>query len=551
MTRARLLSIALFLAACSDETPQTEPDAAIPHSDAATPADANTTDGGTDPTDSGVAGEDAGTSTTADTPITERFRTIAETFDRQRSQAGAPGAALLILENGEITFARGFGSKSPDRDDPVRSTTLFRMGSVNKMLTATALLQLVDAGEVDLEEPITVALPDFSFALDATWAPNILVRHLLTHASGIVDYTPIDVPAELQTDEALSDFLTGDFGAQAYLMSPPGRMYNYANPNFYLAGLIVERKTGLLYREAMRQRVFAPLGMDRTFFLGTEVLTDGDYADALSTDDMGAPLTVRPDSYDNGFARPAGFAFSSVRDLAKFVLFLESGNTAVLSDENRMAMQSAQISSLSTGDLDHYGFGLAVNHGFFVAANDFRDVKLVSHNGGIPGYSADVYYVPSKRFGFIALANTDGAYFGETFVHALTALTDVPASSTPPDLSVDPLRFQRYQGNYLDRFNVGRMNISAHTSSITIALPDVDAVNIPYERELLPTTPENFILRIQGFELPVTFILDENEEGEYFRTRVFVAAKVPTARLGRPHRVDREKLLKSLRELNE
>lgn len=165
-----------------------------------------------------------------------------------RDRRATRRAAIAVVEDGEITFARGFGSKHPTMMDPVRATTLFRIGSVTKVLTAAVLLQQVAEGRVSLDDPITTPLPTFAFDDDPSWAPSILIRHLLTHASGVVDYGTAEVPPDQQADGALETFLLGEFGRIAYLMAPSGRMWNYSNPNFCLAGLVAQQVSGTSYR---------------------------------------------------------------------------------------------------------------------------------------------------------------------------------------------------------------------------------------------------------------------------------------------------------------
>lgn len=544
------LAVLAILASGCDDDPAASPDVSVSSPDAAvlSPDAAVPLEDAGERVDSG---DDAGVFVEVDTPITDRFRTIAETFERERQEFGAPGAALLILENGEITFARGFGVTDPNGNDEVRSTTLFRIGSVNKVLTAAVLLGLVSEGAVSLDDPLTTPVPDFNFAYDASWAPSIHVRHLINHSAGIVDYTPIDVPEAQHLDSALNDYLTGEFERIGYLMSPPGRMWNYSNPNFYFAGLVIEKTAGVGYRQAMRDRLFAPLGMDRTFFLGSEVLEDGDYANGVTPNEQGQPTTVTPNSYENAWARPAGFAFSSVRDLAKFVLFLERGNTAVLPDAERESLFAPQMEMKTFFDLDHYGFGLILYDGVFLGGEgDFRRMKVITHGGAIPGYSAEIWYIPSLRFGFVTLASTDNAYFYDTLGVALSSLTQLPAAELGPSFTPDPADYPRYAGSYDDPFNIGPVEVIAHTTSISVTMPELDRLRIPYEHELVPTSPDNFIWTVQGYPLGLTFILDEMGNSEYFRTRLAVAPRVNRARLRSPPAsspLDRERFLRAVK----
>ena len=304
-------------------------------------------------------------------------------MEAERVALGAPGVAVAVIEDGEVTFAAGFGSKDPDGDDPVLPTTLFRIGSVQKMLTSTAVLQQADLGNVDLDAPITDVLPEFDLTYDATWAPSITPRHLLTHTSGIADYLEIDVPSSQQQDTALETFLLGQFGNIGYLMAPAGSFWNYSNPGFYLAGYVAEKASGQPYRDYMREHVLEPLGMTRTFHLADEVLADGDYAlGKAAYPDL--PAVIHPDTYDNAWGRPAGYGSSSVLDLARFVRFLDKGDDAVLSPELRQAMQTTLVCIELILDYVGYGYGLQTTSALFLSATDVRPLEVVEHGGDIP-----------------------------------------------------------------------------------------------------------------------------------------------------------------------
>jgi len=483
--------------------------------------------------DNGESAADAGRDAASDGARTDagidpRFEPVVESLKREMLDLGAPGAAVAIIEKGEVTFAAGFGTRNPDKDDPVGPATLFRIGSVNKMLTAAGLLRLVDEGKVDLEKPITDYLPDFAFTQNPAWAPSITVWNLLTHSTGIVDYLEIDAKPEYQDDDGLSAYLDGEFESVGYLMAPAGAMYNYSNPNFMLAGYILEKVSGEPYRQYMKDHVFTPLGMERTCFLPDEVLADGDYAFGLNNLILWGPelpSVMAPDAYDNPWGRPAGYAWSSVLDLAEFVKFLLHGNPSVLSDEQRKAMQEPQISTQEMLDLVSYGFGLSVGRGAFLGpgSEDFYLLKLVSHDGAIPGYSAEIFFVPEFDFGFITLANSDGAYFTDTLVTAVTTLNTMPSRSEPPDLEMDPATFGRYVGKYLDLYNVGEILVSQEGDGLRISMPFCDAQAVPYEPMLEPYSPDNFILNIQGTDILLTFLFDDQGKVAFLRTRAFVA----------------------------
>jgi CubicO group peptidase (beta-lactamase class C family) len=483
-----------------------------------------------------------------------RFAPLIDAIEKERVELGSPGVAAAVIEDGKVTFARGFGSKDPNSMVPVEATTLFRIGSVNKMLTTAALLKHVGEGTVDLDAPVTTYAPDFHFKMDASWAPTIKVEHLLTHTSAMLDYLLIDVPAAQKTDSALSGFFSGedsgDFSLNNFLMAPAGEFWNYSNPNFYLAGLIAETQAGKPYRQAMKDDVFTPLGMDLTFFLGSEVIADGDYAIGKSSY-PGVPMIVKPDSYDNAWARPAGYASSSVLDLAKFVGFLLDGNDAVMPKALSDEMQTPKVPTQVFLDLLDYGYGIQIQHGAFLGGLDkFYELEIVEHGGDIPGFAASVMFVPAQRFGFITLANTDGAHFAKSLVAALTTLADLPPQSPAPDLTVDPSTFDQYTGTYQDSFNAGEIIVTKEGDSLKVSMPAVDQANVPYDPVLEPIVGNNFRLTIQGIKLPVTFIADASGTSRYFRTRAFVGTR-PMAPPAPPKNVlpgGRERLITAIQQ---
>jgi CubicO group peptidase (beta-lactamase class C family) len=496
--------------------------ATVTASSSASTTAASTAGGGGDGGGGGAGGSGAGGSA-----IDPRFQALADAVERDLDELGASGAAIALIEDGEITFAHGFGRKNDD--EPVDAETLFRIGSVNKMLTATALLGEVERGNVALDDAITDVVPDLEL-FDPAWAPTIELGHMLSHTGGLSDFVDVVVPGAQQEDAALHDFLVGNgFRQSCYLMAPSGAFWNYSNPNYYLAGLAAEASSGTPYRALMAERVFEPLGMDRTFFLAEDVLADGNYAVGASTF-PGLPAAIQPDTYDNAWGRPAGFATSSVADLARFVQFLLDGDDDVLGDELRAEMQSPIVSTREYGDVQSYGYGLGVLSGYFVGSG-FYDQKMVAHGGDIPGFAADVYFLPEERFGFIALANADGAHLAHALDEVLDTFAPKPAPSDEPDVSVTDEDLATFAGSYDDPFNVGAMEITVVDGDLQIEMPDLDEAGIPYDRDLRHLAEETFILEVQGLRVPISFVVDAT----YARTRFFVATRVDTE-VARPAR---------------
>jgi len=514
--RWTLLLVSL-LAACTDKDTVDDTDT--------TAADDT---GVTDVTDTGDALDTADTDDGVEEGTTDtggdwepRFNALAEALEADRIAGGAPGLAAAVFEGDDVPFMVGYGDRHPESGGPVSPATLFRIGSVNKMLTAAALLQKVEDGLLDLDAVISEVEPELDFSLSPGAVDVMTVEHLLTHEGGLYDYLEIDYGPE---DELLEEFLMGPLADGLPTIAPPGRMYNYSNPNFYYAGLLTERVDTRFYREILTEDLFEPLGMNRTYFLGEEVLADGNYASGATYDwTTGTGSAVaEPDSYDNGWGRPAGYAWSSVLDMTAFAQFLLYGDEAVLSDTLREAMSAPQV-DMAIGTESFYGYGLSIQQGFYFR-DLWYDLTIVTHDGAIPGFSASMYYFPELELGMVALANTDGAYPSAS-LGELLELAELPEPGTPPDWSVDPERNGDFVGYYEEPWNVGDFEVSlAEDGRLLISMPTLDRLGFDYDEELLPYTPDNFVLGIDGTQLLMTFIRDEEGASEYARTRAFVGA---------------------------
>jgi CubicO group peptidase (beta-lactamase class C family) len=469
------------------------------------------------------AAPEASRADAGDPPIDPRYADLATAFDAERVSFGASGAALAIVEHGTLTFAHGFGTKGPNSADAVDARTLFRVGSMTKMLTAAALLQLVAAGKTDLSKPLTSIDP--TVAISGNDLPNVTLFDLLSQQTGINDYLAVD---DTHVDSALASYLTSaTYRSHTYFMNPPGLFWNYSNPNYMLAGLAIETLSGTPYRTRMHDALFAPLGMSRTFFLPSEAIADGDVTHGHSTY-PGYTGDVAPDAYDNAWARPCGYAFSSVLDYARFAQLLLNGDASILPDAQRTAMTTRAVNTRTAGDIEGYGFGLLVDDGFFIKTSYFP-TPLVWHNGALPGFSAEMYLVPSSGFAFIAFANADDAYFKTSVVTALTSFAQLPApAATAPSLAPDPTTYAAIAGDYFDATNLGHVTLTADTTGLTIKLPDVDAAGIAYTPALQAVAIDTFALTIQGTQVSLTFLRDASGGYGWMRARQFVAQRAAT-----------------------
>jgi len=470
----------------------------------------------TEPTD-----DDDSTADAAYEPLPD---TIAAVFEQEADDLGASGAAVAIWHDG-VLYAGTFGTRSPDGGDAVEPTTLFRIGSTTKMMTSVSMLAAADRGALQMSDAVIDHLPGLDIAGDAPFG-DVSLHHLLSHTSGISEITPLDAgPA----DELLQDFTFSSFGfaGTTWMMAPAGSFWNYSNPNFALAGAVVEAADGRLYREIMREDVFAPLGMDRTLFLGEDVADDGDFAESDTYDWTGqttGQVRVGANSYDHGWSRPAGFAWSSVLDMVGFGRFLLDGDEDVLSPASHAALVDEHANMYVHLDLGTYGYGV-MHWSEWYAGEGFFDVATTEHNGAIPGYAAELITVPAEGLVMVTLAAGDGAYFGDLRQAVWEELLGAVAVDAP-DPDIVPDNFANYVGTYEDPYNVGTIIVTQNADGdLQWELPRLDQLDVPYGPNLLPAARGKFRVNIQNANTSISFIAaDGTQEGpaRWLRHRAFV-----------------------------
>ena len=177
---------------------------------------------------------------------------IDSVVNAEMARQKIPGVAVAVIKAGEVMLAKGFGEANVEHHVPVTPETVFQSGSVGKQFTSTAVMLLVQDGKLALTDSITKFFPN----APASWK-GITVRHLLTHTSGIPDYTTdqMDYRRDYTEDDILqiASKLTPEF--------PPGSRWNYSNTGYVLLGIIIHKVSGQFYGDVLRERVFKPLGM--------------------------------------------------------------------------------------------------------------------------------------------------------------------------------------------------------------------------------------------------------------------------------------------------
>jgi CubicO group peptidase (beta-lactamase class C family) len=307
---------------------------------------------------------------------------------RKAAEDRFSGAALLA-RNGEILFARAYGLADRERGIANTLETRFRVGSMNKMFTAVATLQLAEAGKLALDDTVGKHLPGYPNRAVAT---KVTVRHLLTHTGGTGDIFGIEFDRNIQTLQEHSDYLKL-FGSRAPNFEP-GSRFEYSNYGFVLLGAIIEAVSGESYYDYVRENVFLPAGMTSTDSLPE------------SEDVPNRSVGYTRPYFGSAWLQPntdllpwrgtaAGGGYSTIGDLLRFARALTS--------HELLSPESTEL--LLAGEVD-LGYGFEYALGFF----DTRDESgngWVGHGGGAPGMNGDLRIYPKSGYVVVVLANLD------------------------------------------------------------------------------------------------------------------------------------------------
>jgi CubicO group peptidase (beta-lactamase class C family) len=304
-----------------------------------------------------------------------------------------PGVSAAVLRDDHIEEAV---AGVVNRATRVRTTpdSLFEIGSITKVYTATAVMQLVDEGVVDLEAPVRTYVPELDLG-DEEAEATITVRQLLNHTSGIQgDY--------------IADFGRGDDCVERYVASlkdvgtifPPGAMWSYSNAGFVLAGRLIEKVTETSWDDALRDKLLVPAGLTEHASLPEEIL----FHRAAVGHEAGSRGKQQPlRKWLPRSIAPAGASLcASARDLIRFAkLHLDEGRAAngaqILSPSSVKAMQEEQV--LFPGEED-----LSMGLGWVL--HNWSGTKILWHSGGTLGQLAFVYVIPEHRFAVSVLTNS-------------------------------------------------------------------------------------------------------------------------------------------------
>lgn len=332
-----------------------------------------------------------------------RIEAMKSFVSESMQKIGVPGVGLALISDNKVVWSGGLGIKELGKSDPVDGDTLFMIASNTKGMATLLLSTLVDDGKIKWDQPVTEVYPSFRLGDDAT-TKSVLVKHLVCACTGLPRKDLEWIFATSATTPASDTFRQL---AATQPTSKFGEVFQYnnlmASAAGYIGGHLVypQMELGAAFDRAMQERIFGPLGMTRTTFSMKTALA-GNHA---SPHGWGVGTTPLLGSQDFNYmvypARPAGGAWSSANDMAKYVqLELTKG---VLPSGKRLVSESALLArrarGVPEGENRWYGMGLSEDATW--------DVPVIHHGGSMAGYKSDWLAIPSAGIGLVLLTNAE------------------------------------------------------------------------------------------------------------------------------------------------
>jgi CubicO group peptidase (beta-lactamase class C family) len=299
-----------------------------------------------------------------------------------------PGLAVLVAQDGKILFEKGYGLADRAHHVPVIPQTTFRIGSITKQFTASAILKLQEEGKLSVGDKLSKYIPDFPRGDEVT------LRHLLTHTSGIHSYT--DEPDFLSrvTNATSTEAIIEEMKKYPYDFDP-GAKWSYDNSGYMLLGYIVEKVSGQSYGDFLRENFFEPLGMTET---GVYRAHPGPPHEALGYS-LGTKGFARALNWDMSWAGGAGALYSTVEDLYRWDEGIFNGRVLAA------ASLAAAFTPVKTVENQDYYNSKGTGYGFGWFIDSHRGLREIEHSGGLDGFSSHLLRVPDEKLTVAILAN--------------------------------------------------------------------------------------------------------------------------------------------------
>jgi len=346
------------------------------------------------------------------------FSTVDAYVESQMKTLKIPGMALAIVQGDQIVYVKGYGQAHPD-GSPVTPQTSFMIGSATKSFTALAIMQLVEAGKIELDAPVQTYIPWFRVA-DGAASALITVRQLLNQTSGFSHATGLT--EEFASD--LSDTAIEDSVRRlenVALNRAPGTTYEYSNVNFTVAGLIVQTVSGQSYENYVQEHIFEPLEMRNSFTSQDEAIKAGMAMGHVKWFEANLPRII---PFNRGNL-PNGYLICSSEDLAHYLIAQLNdgryGNANVLSPEGIAEMHKPVVPTESPETF----YGMA----WYIGT--INKSPVIYHEGDNGNFQTFLLMLPQEKLGVVVLINVNGLAVNNATKQIAESVTAIVTGTQP------------------------------------------------------------------------------------------------------------------------
>ncbi len=352
-------------------------------------------------------------------------KTLEKTMETLLDTWHVPGMSIALIENGEITFTKGYGVRDTEAALPMTEKTVLPIGSVTKSFTALAIGILADEGKLDFDTPVRKYIPWLKL-YDAYTTEHVTVRDLLCHRTGVPRY-------DMQVALGAMDNKEAQIKTFQYLQ--PNKEFRtklqYSNQMVSLAGYLVDVITGQTYESFVKERIFDKLGMTSSNF---EVDSLKDYEDHAKGYVFTGEGYIEPPYLHLGALNPAGGIVSTAEDMANYVKFQLGDGTwngeRLISKKLLDEMHTEQM--IGSPYFWKFDEVQTANYGLAWFTDTYRGRKMVSHGGNTNGFSAQVVLLPESGFAIAALSNGTSTFSVNAVANILAdTVLGVPENEIP------------------------------------------------------------------------------------------------------------------------
>jgi D-alanyl-D-alanine carboxypeptidase len=330
------------------------------------------------------------------------------------ARSGVPSASVAVVKDGRIAYLKAYGDAKIEPKTPATAEMRYSIGSISKQFTAAAVLLLQEQRKLTLDDKVAKYIPDL------TRANEVTIRQLLSHTSGYQDYWPQDYVMPMMLQPVTPQKILEMF-AHKDLDFDPGTKWQYSNTNYVIAGVIVEKVSGMPLLEFLQKNVFTPLGMKSVTNTDQEKLGDTDPTGYLRY--ALGPLRAAPKE-GKGWLFAAGELAMPAQDLAKWDISLIDQKLMKPNSYREFSNEVLLKNGLGT----HYGLGVDINSD--------AGHRSLSHGGEVSGFTSENIVFPDERVAVAVLTNQDAAGAAGEIAHGIAPLllaTDDPLTPKKQD----------------------------------------------------------------------------------------------------------------------